>query len=554
MLIPRSCRAIDCSMNTRQNDFMYKQIFNRISFVLFNFLVIFSFSSLSHAQADNSKNPYPHIYQNQIDNELSFKTITLAPAYDNVNGIYKSVADKKIKDLIADDHFWSESEFQQADSRSEKKIRFDWFEDQPEYTRNTILNSKADALITTVITKSNTGLSVTLNLFTKSGLLLLTVNQKDEKAFEISKLNEIIEKLYLNLKQKLPYSGFVASRKGNTVTVNLGKNSGLKINDKLSVAQIISIKRHPKLQFMTGIEKEIIGQIIISKVDSELSFGQISFEKESGVIQKNSKILPAGFTKYELQGLDQPILTNDQQAKEWLPEANAQYGKVSAAVGITDYKISAIDRAGGNSYALSQNFSPTLKFGLELWITSEWFAGLEMKQSFFKATNGLSGSQPDTLSFTLSKYDFIYGYKYAMTGDYYGPQVNIGFGYLSHKTQVTDSSPVALTSTESKGWLLQLGGYFPISDDNKTGLGAKTKFILFSQLTESPVNSGNASPSMTSLNLYLTHQISQNVQIKPEIDYGSINTNFSGTGTNLNSLRSSEEKIMSYLLGIEYLF
>ena len=49
---------------------------------------------------------------------------------------------------------------------------------------------------------------------------------------------------------------------------------------------------------MTGVEKEIIGQIELTQIEENTSYGVITFEKEAGVVQKNSKILPFMTTKY----------------------------------------------------------------------------------------------------------------------------------------------------------------------------------------------------------------------------------------------------------------
>ncbi len=526
----------------------------RIFIVVLSPFFFFNFAMAKEVIVGN-KNPYPISYRSDVDKLLNLKSVVIAPAYDNVGGIYKAATEKKLNELITEDHFWSLADLKLPAAEGGNKFRVDWFEEQPDFTQKVIQNSNADSLLSAIITKSSSGITINLILYIKDGSPLVSVSYQDEKTFEISKVNEIVADLYEKLKSRIPYSGLIVSRTGNKVTLNLGQKNGVKENDKLSVAQILSIKRHPKLKFMTGVEKEIIGQIVVNKADSNLSFAQITFEKEVGVIEKGSKLLPASFVEYDENSKRlKPVFENEKDAQEWIPTPTPQYGKISVAIGGTDYKIGAMNKAGTKSYSSTKAFAPTISLGSELWITSEWFASLEMLLSNFNANNGLNGSTPANLAFTHGQYDLLVGYKYAVTGNFWGPQLSIGGGYLMGSTQVTDSSPTAYTSNSIKGWQFHLGGYFPISENNKTAFGAKTKFVLFETFNEAPVDSGKGDATINNFGIYLTHQISTNLQFKPEINYSTNNVSYSGTGTNADPIRSSEEKAISYLLGVEYLF
>lgn len=504
----------------------------------------------------SNKNPYPTTYYSEVDRLLNLKSVAIAPTYDNVGGVYKTTVDQKLNELVLADHTWYLAELR-LPNENKKSFRADWFEEKPDYTKKTILNSKADALLSAVVTKSSSGFSLNLILYVKDGNPLISVSHQDEKTFETSKVNEIVADLYAKVKQRLPYYGMIMSRKGNLVTINLGQKNGIKENDKLSVAQVLAIKRHPKLKFMTNIEKEIIGQIVVTKVDTDLSFAQITFEKETGVIEKGSKLLPLNFIEYRdnpSNNTQQPILETEKDAQEWVPAAPPQFGKVSLALGISDYKISSVDQAGGSSYGATQNLAPTLKLGAELWITSEWYASLDFMRSIFSANHNLSGSSPTSLSFVYDQYDLIFGYRYAISGNFWGPQLLLGAGFLSTSTQVTDTAPTVFTSNQNSGFQIQVGGYFPITESNKTGIGGKAKIILLQKYSESPVNSGEASSKLNHFSIYATHQLTTNIQLKPEIDFGISSASFSGSASRTNPARSTDEKITSYLLGVEYLF
>lgn len=505
--------------------------------------------SASPAAAKN-KTPYPAKYTSSEDANLTLRSITVAPGYDNVGGIYKNAAEEQLKNMISSDTLWAYSEFKSP----QKDLRVDQFEESPDVTMAALKASDSDGLMTVLITKGAQGLTVTLNFFTKDrGLLLLQETYQDPKTFELSKLNEVLMNLYVTIKQKLPFKGMIASRRGNQVTVNLGSKSGLKAGDKISVGQILKINRHPKLKFMTGVEKEIIGQIQITKVEDHLSFGEIAFEKETGVLEKGSKILP--FTNVEYATSDQKgvTLANEKNPTEWLPAPIPQFGKVSILGGFTTYTLSSV-LTTDVGYDSGNALAPTIDLDAEFWITKNVFANLGLSQIFFKGTNGLTGSSPSTLDYSVGSYDFILGYKYLISDNFWGPHLNASLGYGSVTTRVTDSTPVAFTSTELSGLLFAIGGYFPISEKNDVGMGIDARFMFAKTMTESPVDSGSTDPSYNQFGLYGIYQYTTNIHLKGQLNYMSINTSFSGTPTRLNPARSLSQTATMYLFGIEYLF
>lgn len=71
------------------------------------------------------------------------------------------------------------------------------------------------------------------------------------------------------------------------------------------------------------------------------SFAEINFEKEAGVIEKNSKLLPPDFVNYQTDA--KPV---DEQNAEWKPQAAPQFGKITLLGGFSDYKLSTVLTSG----------------------------------------------------------------------------------------------------------------------------------------------------------------------------------------------------------------
>lgn len=509
---------------------------------------------IARAQIKNLKNdsPYPTKYISADDAHLTLKTLTVAPAYDNVGGVYQAFAEKELVDLISKDQFWALSSFQWPQKLPLNQRRVDIIAEKPEVVQQILNSSQANGMLAAIITKSSNGINVHLILYTQdNGLPLLQLSYQDTSTFEIAKFKEILSELYSQLKQKLPYKALITSRRGNKVTINAGQNASLKMNDQLSVAQIIKINRHPKLKFMTGVEKEIIGQIKLTKVEEFSSFGEITFEKEPGVIEKSSKLLPQNFVSYQTDGQGQ----SPQQADvvEWKPQAAPQFGKITLLGGFSDYKLSTV-LTSGSSYDSGNKFAPTFLLAGDLWITPEYFLNVSLEQMYFNGLNSLTGSFPSTLNFVVNNMNLLFGYKYALNGNFWGPSLIGSMGYLSQSTSVTDSSPVAFSSFETSGLQLQVGGYFPVSDSNDVGVGLDAKFLLTTNLSESPVDSGSARPTLSEFCFYGNYLYSTNLNLKAQLNFSAVNSSFSGSGSRTNPARSIDEKLTSYLFGIEYLF
>lgn len=526
----------------------------RLTALCFFVFGLTAFAQTASAQSTSLKNktPFPTKYTSLPDQALVIKAVTVAPVYDNSNNIYKKSVEEHLKALIQDDYFWALADF----SSPKKDIRVDEFDEDQQLTLQVLEKSQADAVITCFLIKGPQGLNIQMNLYTRDGgKLLLREEYQNATLFEISKVNVAITKMYASLKAKLPYSGYITSRSGNAVTVNIGKNAGLTDGAVLTIAQILKVNRHPKLNFMTSVEKEIIGRVSLTQVESNSSFGEISFEKENGVIDRGSKVLPLEGVKYSPKGTAPlaEVLPNEKNAVEWLPAPTPQYGKISFMGGFTDFTDNTV-LANGTSLEAGKSLALTFDLATELWITPEYFAALELQQSSFKTGNDLAGSLPTSLNYTLNKMDLSFGYKYLIDGNFWGPQISASLGYYTHSVRVTDTTPTAFTSFDLKGVDLTVGGMFPVTLKNDVAIGAQAKFLFFEHFDEKPVNSGSASPSFNQFDVLGTVQYTTNINLKGMISFSNVQANFSGSGTKTPASRSLDEKVSTYLLGIEYLF
>ncbi len=546
---------------------MYKQLqkVNYSHLVILSLIGCCLFSNLASAQTQitKNKNPFPTRYVSLEDQKLNIRTITLAPVYDNVKKVYSEPIQKLLIELLQNDKVWGYA----VNPDIGKKIFVETYETNQKDVLEVLEKTKSQALLTALITKGPNGISAKLRLYTADqGLLLLEESFEDRKAFEIQKLRDEFVRLYQNLKNKLPYRGFILSRRGLEVTINAGEKNGLRVGQELSLAQVLKINRHPKLKYLVGTEKEIIGRIQVKKVESYLSFAQIIFEKETGVVDVGAKLVPTDYVSYPLPIINSvgeviddklvvpvPSSAKDGTAGEWTPKEPPQYGKVTLQAGLGQFAESTRLNSGTTIEA-SQSVSPTFFMGGEFWLTPNWFVDFNVMQSFFRTENGLLGSTPSSLNFTFSRYAGAVGYYFLLQDDFWGPKFSTQFGFASYKSDVTDTNPTAFTSASSGGMLFKVTGSIPLQPELPIELGASFNLLINPVYSESPVNSGSASSRINSFGIYVSYLSSPSFRYRLDLNFDQIQTDFSGLGNRANPAQSSTLRMNTQLLGIEYLF
>lgn len=548
-------------------NFVILQHLNLKNIFAFSVSTILFCSQMALAQnqptSTKNKNPFPVKYTSDADQKISIRTITLAPVYDNVNRIYAEPIQKLLIELLQNDKVWGYSAFPDLN----KKIFVETYDSKPQEVLDILKATKTQGLMTAIITKGPSGMTVKLRLYTTDqGLLLAEEVFQDAETFEISKLREEVVTMYHNLKNKLPYRGIVLSRRGLEVTLNAGEKNGLVVGQEVALAQILKINRHPKLKYMVGVEKEIIGKLQITKTEPYLSFAQITFEKESGVVEAGAKVLPNDFIAYPLPVLnkdgdvvDDKIATSiaasfearkveAQATKTAESEMNPQIGKFLLQGGFSQYSAST-NLVTGEAPSTSQSMAPSIALGLELWTTPNWFVSFELMQAIFKSTNGLAGSSPTDLNYSYSKYSGSVGYYFLLNKeDEKAPKIGAQVGYEAMKTDVTDTSPRAFASSNTSGFLIKVVGELPLHD-NPVALGASFDIFLNPSTSETPASGGSSSSRINAFGFNASYESTPHLHYRADINFDQVQTETTG-----GEATSSTDKMTSLLLGIEYLF
>lgn len=564
----------------------------RFIFTYLAALILFGASYRAHAQDTTSaknKSPFPVKYRSLVDQNMLIKTVTLAPVYDNMNGIYSKPIQKLLVDLLQSDKAWGYAEI----VGSENKF-IENYDLNPNDVLETLTKTNAQGLLTAFITKGPRGLSAKLKLFTHDeGLILLEESIDDFNAFEVSKLRNQFVQMYMNLKNKLPYRGYVLSRRGQDVTVSVGTLNGVKVGQELTLAQIIKLNRHPKLKILIGVEKEIIAKAVVTKSDEYLSFAQITFEKETGVVDTGAKVLPVGFISYPQPKLNSeggvigdskagaapptvaeekstapPSSTEEEQSNEEATsngeaevvehrqevlDRHNSMGSVRLQAVITQYRESAGAKPGSQTVDSSQSFAPGLNVGGRYNIYQDIFAEAAYQQNSFSLGNGLSGSTPSNIGMSYSKLSAFVGYDYNFSEEEDAITFTGLLGFAQHTTKADTSSPTAFTSANINSMVIKLRASLPITETLPLTIGGQFELALSPSYSDSP-SSGSGSSSISSFGFFASYKLSDKLNLIGDLNLTSINTNFSGTATRTNPVSNSKIELTNQQVGIEYLF
>ncbi|MBC7370765.1 MAG: hypothetical protein H7326_04320 [Bdellovibrionaceae bacterium] len=491
------------------------------------------------------------------DQDLTVKSVTAVPFTDNIKGIYANPLYKKFLTLLAQDRLWSYQSMPEGTPAAPLDL-----EEKPDLVKNLLATSKADGLFTFRVTKGPRGLNGKMTFFSgKAGLPLIQEELRNFPKFELAEAEKEIELMYSRIKARLPYRGLVLSRRGQEVTVNLGFRNGIKNNDQLTVVQFLKLNRHPKLKIMVSSEKEIMGKIKVFKTDEYLSFGFVTYEREVGAVQPQSKLLTQDFIQYNEPVLQDgkvvPGLENRQDRdlsygsnpREWLPQEAPQYGRIALLAGIGSYNISSSLNAGATAEATS-SFAPEIAIKGELWISSEWNVLFNIRQSVFSVP-APPNATPGTLNMSLSSYSVLGAYNFLMSPDFFGPKIQLSAGYSTYNSSTDRTTPLTFTNTNYGGLLVGFAGQFPLTTEIPMDLGAQFNMFISPGMTESPSTAVSSKSTINQFGFFGVYHVRSRFKIRGEINFEYYATAFGGAAANSSN---TTQKMTSAMGGIEYLF
>jgi len=506
----------------------------------------------------------PTTYVSAEDEDITLRSIVVSQGKDNVQGIYVKPLAGHLVGLLTNEHFLDLNPYTSPDTLDINELK-----SNSKLTSEIINKNKSDGLLHLQITKGQMGLLLELGLFTKkSGLLWAYTENLEKEKLDIESLKKNIDTMYGQIMNQIPYQGIILSRSSNRITVNRGSLSNMRVDQDIDVIQIVGAKRHPQFQFITQIQKEIIGKIRITKVDENLSFGYLLFEKEPQAVQAGLKILlkeptyyPQLATSKNEAVVDHLLARKDGgvmlrgDSSEWRPLENPTFGRAYVLFGMGQFASSTnLSTDGGQQGSTILAFNA--QADADIWMTRKWFLRVGLNQGSAQINNPLSGSSPSKINYSIQGLKTALGYDFEISPTIYGPRIQAMLGYSLFNANATESTPTSFTSTVYSGLGLGLSGYMPWNDENsKWGFGAELWYHLAPSVTESPVTSGTPEKiQIVELSGSAHYRWRPDISWISKLTFTSLSSSFSGTGTRAQAATSSDLSWIRVNGGMEYLF
>ncbi len=499
--------------------------------VIFHFvlmIVTIPLASLAQTKAQSK-------YSSAEDQSLNFRKIAILPVQDNLSGIYGGKIQEALIKNYQDNPHWSLVPENQKD---------------------------ADAYLIGKVARRLTKILYHFELKkTLQEKPLFVEERETDNETDLEKVTAAAVDVVEKLRQKIPYDGFVLSRKGQRVTLDLGSKDGVEQDEQLSIVHFWKINKHPELGFIVGTDKEILGQIKVVKVEEHLSFGVVLNEKEQGLIQKDMKIDRRKFSEYPDPGLapDGTPLDGLNNRKDrdmfgdsprlWKPEDIPQFGEVHFLGGLGSEAASASLITSGTQTGSSQ-FNPFLKVGAEMWLTQKLFLGFDIEQSV-----GKIGS----VSTTFSTNEFIFGYNLWMDEAMHGTKMQFALSIFQAQFGFPDQTPLVYTTTNWNAKFFKFKLLTPVTEDQAWEAGAKLNYGFQPSVSESsPSGGGSSAVRILHFSLLGVKHISPKWSWLAELNFQSYSAQFSTDITdrsppNEASSQSVQKQTVGYF-GMSYAF
>jgi hypothetical protein len=526
-------------------------------------LVFFSQVFCTNAVAQTDANTYV----SQADNDITIRKVAVFPVRDNLDGIYARPIEGHLTQLIKNYHQWDLAEANLTDTFA----TVGELEENPALVTKLGAKIEADAFLVASASKSQTGLTIKLDLFLKKdGRVLVQEILKDHPRYEISELKEQVQALFQKMIKRIPYDGMVLSRQENRVTVNLGRVDGIVQGQTLTVVQILKLGRHPKFGFLVGAEKEILGKIKVLKVEDTLSFGSVVSELDKGLIKRFHKISGLDPVTYNapdsLEGpssgggglgdRDDSKTSFGNNPGEWLPARPPSFGSIGIRVGLGSF-TSSTSLTSTDTLEASSDLYPLIGLHGELWLNPHWAVRAEIEQGVITGKNPLAGSSPGELNLSTNRYSVTFGYNFLLQDDFFGPKIQLRGGIAQYSLSSPVTQPTSLTSTAYSGLTVGVAGSLPIDPQKIWVMGAGTTFFLMPRMEEKPVSSGSSNKNtINTFNVFAEKKINENLKAVGTFDISLFKSSFTGSGNRSGTSPASDmnQKHTTLSLGINYLF
>ena len=337
----------------------------------------------------------------------------------------------------------------------------------------------AGSLIRIVLEKKPKGVQIDMNIIGDNGEDVYFKERMFQEGDDIELISQAIKNQLEVYEKQIPYDGKVLGVLGDQFTIDIGKQSQVRIGQDFRVFRPIRKKKHPLLKEVVEWEYEPIAKGKIFNVSEAQAQGVVR------VYESRKKLKKGDWVRIDKTT---PKKIIDDKA---FPEIDkSEFGKLGSI---------GIDAVIGQGSSTSFDSSDTrvidgLLLGLnlegEVYATRNYWAGLSFGKRFgtYKTSEGTVTVGSNSVGVTTLK--IVAGYKYLPLGFFYGPQVDGYIGYNKVTYNLDTSTSDSFGEANFSGLLAGIKANAPIIE--KVRALIEFDFTLGTEYEEQVVIFGSA--------------------------------------------------------------
>ena len=404
-------------------------------------------------------------------------------------------------------------------------------------TLDRALNSPDVLKVISEKTKAGSLIKVTLSSFaqgTKISIKVIGANGKDVYFKEETDLNtddiDVIAQTINNwldvYEKNIPYDARVIGVLGTQFTVDIGSDFGLYRGYEIDIVRPVKKQVHPLLKEIVDWKTMPVATARVfhtSKSTAQLKL--VEYKRET-------LIQPDDWVIISKTNANTPIKKNDFDNID-VTDNSFSFGKLGRLAlaldigsGSNTISGSEIRKIGGFNFGISAEG--------EVYATRNYWVGLTINRSFGSYSKDEGTFSTDSFSMNGSVFKLKAGYKYLPLGFFYGPQVDLYFGYGRYGYSFDNKSSDGVGAMTFSGILLGTRGSVPLVKDFRLFL--KLDFLFAPSYDEEISIYGDAD-SVRNFNIGggVEYKYSPNMDFFGGFDYYNNKAEFGSTSVSLKN-------------------
>jgi hypothetical protein len=501
-----------------------------------------------------------------LDRQFALESLGYLKSWDNVDGIFAEMVDRAYRDYFsqhADIHIQDLSRANEILSAS--KLPYYRIIEDNEILGRLCRTMKVESILRTRVTKEGPQYRFEVEWLHSPKMEVMATESfevREPAMGEKMRPEEMkagLEKALALLFKKVPFLGQVNGRDAEMITLSIGRSSGLRRRDVLTIGTLDEVKKHPLLNKIVDWKLSKVGQAIVEEVDEQMAFARVSQEEEGRSLGKYQKIMliTPGSDPTDKKG----GIGNNSSSGSWVPEGDVpsvqkqavdknkpRYGWASITPFLGEF---ARDYTSSNGTAgfRGSGFLIGARVDGNLWFTKNIFADVMVgfgSSSYTPkdvATGTLSGTSSSMFNF---HFRLAGGYTFLLTPDVLGPRGWVKLGFKRYSYGMTVSTTDLTGTTDFNTIMIGLGGDLPI----KRGFGVNMDFnigVIHIVNHATDLNAGNPSgPSGISFYLGGYYTLIPKLQVRAGADFVLHATSFSGGSSFAARMISFSPSVLYY--------